>query len=134
MSEIVRAGILSVDPGQNEAARSIGLTSGQITRRIVLPQALRVIVPPTSNEFIAMLKYSSLAFVVSYSELLSQAAKLYTKNLQVIEVLLSVTIWYLVLTTVFSIVQYLIERRLLHEQAPARLISRLRGNFTWGRA
>lgn len=112
MAEIVRGGMLSVPPGQVEAARAVGMTPGLTMRRIILPQALPVIVPPTGNEFIGMLKYTSLAFAVSYMDLLSQAQKIYTSNFAVIEVLLSATVWYLVLVSVSMLVQRQIEKRL----------------------
>jgi polar amino acid transport system permease protein len=111
MAEIVRAGIGSVDHGQTEAAHALGMTSGQTLRRVVLPQAMRVIIPPTGNEFINMLKTSSLAYTIQYSELLLSAVAVYTNNLQVIELLFTVSLWYLVLTSVFSAGQYYLERR-----------------------
>lgn len=123
MAEIVRGGMLSVESGQVAAARALGMTPMQTMRRVILPQAMRVIVPPTGNEVISMLKYSSLAFVVSYKELLSAANQVYVANLQVIELLFVVTVWYLVLTTLLSIGQHLLERRLArslggHSDAP----------------
>src|SRR6266571_4009838 len=87
MAEIVRAGILSVDEGQTEAAHALGMTSSRTMRRIVLPQAMRVIIPPTGNEFISMLKTSSLASAVTYNELLRQATNIYVVNLQILELL-----------------------------------------------
>jgi polar amino acid transport system permease protein len=112
IAEIVRGGILSVDQGQREAAAAIGMSQGKLMRRIVLPQALRVIVPPLGNEFIALLKYSSLAFTISYSELLHSANKIYTANFKIMELLFTASIWYLVLTTVFTVLQQIVERRL----------------------
>ncbi len=112
ISEIVRGGILSVDHGQREAASAIGMSRAKTMRRIVLPQALRVIVPPLGNEFIACLKFTSLAYTISYSELLHSANKIYTANFKVIELLFTVAIWYLALTTVFSILQQILEDRL----------------------
>lgn len=111
MAEIVRAGILSVDRGQTEAASALGMTSATTMRRIVLPQAMRVIIPPTGNEFISMLKTSSLATVVTYSELLRQAGNIYSTNFKVLPLLVVASIWYLSLTTVASVGQYFIERR-----------------------
>jgi polar amino acid transport system permease protein len=111
MAEIVRAGISSVDEGQTEAAHALGMSPGKTMRRIVLPQAMRVIVPPTGNEFINMLKTSSLAYAIQYNELLQSAVKIYSNNLAIIELLFTVSLWYLILTSVFSIVQYQIERR-----------------------
>jgi polar amino acid transport system permease protein len=134
MAEIVRAGIASVDEGQTEASHALGMTSGQTLRRVVLPQAMRVIIPPTGNEFINMLKTSSLAYTIQYSELLLSAVSVYTRNLQVVELLFTVSLWYLVLTSVFSIGQYYLERRFArgaaHELAPtplAKLMHNLRG-------
>jgi polar amino acid transport system permease protein len=112
ISEIVRGGILSVDHGQREAASAIGMSRAKTMRRIVLPQALRVIIPPLGNEFIACLKFTSLAYTISYSELLHSANKIYTANFKVIELLFTVAIWYIALTTVFSILQQLLEDRL----------------------
>ncbi|WP_414720472.1 amino acid ABC transporter permease [Streptomyces sp.] len=110
MAEISRAGIQSVDQGQTEAAHALGMTGSRTMRRIVLPQAMRVIIPPTGNEFINMLKTSSLAYTIQYGELLLAAEKIHSRNLAVIELLMVATIWYLVLTTVFSIGQYYLER------------------------
>src|SRR5205085_10798735 len=111
MAEIIRAGILSVDDGQVEAASALGMTPRLSMRRIVLPQAMRVIIPPTGNEFIAMLKTSSLASVVAYGELLRRSGDIYSTNLQVLPLLIVASIWYLVLTTVATVGQYYIERR-----------------------
>ena len=112
MGEIVRSGILSVDKGQAEAARALGFTQGKTMRRVILPQAMRVIVPPTGNEIINMTKYTSLAFAVSYSELLSNATNEYSRNFKVIELLFTITIWYLVLTTILMFIQARVEERL----------------------
>jgi polar amino acid transport system permease protein len=133
MAEIVRAGIGSVDEGQTEAAQALGMTRGTTLRRIVLPQAMRVIIPPTGNEFINMLKTSSLASTIQYAELLREAIGVYTNNLQVIELLFTISIWYLLLTSVFSVGQYYLERRFSrgssHEQPPTPL-QRLRRNLS----
>jgi polar amino acid transport system permease protein len=111
MAEITRAGILSVDQGQTEAASALGMTSATTLRRVVLPQAMRVIIPPTGNEFISMLKTSSLATVVTYGELLRRAGDIYSTNLKVLPLLVVASLWYLVLTTVASIGQYFLEKR-----------------------
>jgi polar amino acid transport system permease protein len=111
MAEIVRAGILSVDEGQVEAAQALGMTPMLTLRRIVLPQAMRVIVPPTGNEFISMLKTTSLASVVLYGELLYTAGTIYSRTLNPVPVLVVVSLWYLLLTTAASGGQYLLERR-----------------------
>jgi len=111
MAEIVRAGILSVDEGQVEAAHALGMTPLLTMRRIVLPQAMRVIVPPTGNEFISMLKTTSLASAITYGELLRRSSDIYSTNLDVVPLLVVASIWYLVLTTVATIGQYFLERR-----------------------
>jgi polar amino acid transport system permease protein len=112
MAEIVRAGIMSVDPGQREAGLALGLTRGQIMRRIILPQAMRVIVPPTGNQIIGMLKLSSLASVISVTELLAAAGLIYTRTYETIPLLIVASIWYLALTSLLTLVQRGIERRL----------------------
>jgi polar amino acid transport system permease protein len=132
MAEIVRAGILSVDEGQVEAAEALGMTPTRTMRRIVLPQALRVIVPPTGNEFISMLKTSSLASVVLFGELLRRASDIYSTNLQTIELLVVASIWYLVLTSIASVGQYYLERRLARGRArelPPTPFQRMRRNL-----
>ena len=110
MSEIVRAGIISVDEGQTEAALSLGMTRLQTMRRIVLPQAMRVIIPPTGNETISMLKTTSLAFVVAGADLLSAAENIAGANFEPIQLLIVASIWYLVLTSVLYVGQYYLER------------------------
>jgi len=111
MAEIVRAGIVSVNQGQTDAALALGMTPTLTMRRVVLPQAMRVIIPPTGNEFIGMLKTSSLASVVLYGEVLRRANDIYSTNLRVLELLIVASIWYLVLTSVSTVGQYFLERR-----------------------
>ncbi|HWM03621.1 MAG TPA: amino acid ABC transporter permease [Actinophytocola sp.] len=120
MSEIVRAGILSVDSGQTEAAEALGMTRLKILRRIILPQAMRVIIPPTGNETISMLKTTSLASVIAVGDLFTQVQLIYGGNLQQIPLLVVASIWYLVLTSVLSIAQYFIERRYSRGTVPTR--------------
>jgi polar amino acid transport system permease protein len=110
MAEIVRAGIISVDEGQTEAAAALGLTRMQTMRRIVLPQAMRVIIPPTGNETISMLKTTSLAFVIAYPELLGSAQLIYAQNYETIQLLIVASFWYLVMTSVLYVGQYYLER------------------------
>jgi len=119
MAEIVRAGILSVDRGQTEAAQAIGMTPGQTLRRIVLPQAVRVAVPPTGNELIAMFKASALVFVIAGGDLMTNAQLISSQNFQVIELLVVASIWYLVLTTITTVVQRRLELK-LSPQMPRR--------------
>jgi polar amino acid transport system permease protein len=111
MSEIVRAGLQSVDPGQQEAAAALGMSRAQIMKRVVLPQAMRIIVPPTGNQFISMLKTTSLVSVIAGADLLTVAQRLYLTNFEVIALLIVASIWYLVLTTVASVGQYFLEKR-----------------------
>jgi polar amino acid transport system permease protein len=110
-SEVMRAGILSVDEGQSDAAQAYGLSRYQTLRHIVLPQAMRVIIPPTGNELIGMLKYTSLASIVSYGELLRSVGDIYNRTYQVIPLLTVAAIWYLGLVTVLSIGQHYLEKR-----------------------
>jgi len=110
MAEIVRAGILSVDEGQSEAGAALGMSRLQIMRRVVLPQAMRVIVPPTGNETISMLKTTSLVSVIAVSDLLYSVQLIYAVNYRTIPLLLVASIWYLLVTTVLSIGQFYIER------------------------
>ncbi len=112
MAEIVRAGIISVDEGQTEAAQSLGLGRIQIMRRIVLPQAMRVIIPPTGNETISMLKNTSLVLVLgSVFDLLFEASQIYSATYQTIPLLIVASIWYLVMTSVLYVGQYFVEQR-----------------------
>jgi polar amino acid transport system permease protein len=110
MAEIVRAGIISVGEGQTDAALSLGMSRLQIMRRIVLPQAMRVIIPPTGNETISMLKTSSLASVITLTELLLAAENIYAVNFKPIQLLIVASIWYAVMTSVLYVGQYYLER------------------------
>jgi polar amino acid transport system permease protein len=115
MSEIVRAGILSIDPGQLEAARSLGMTFGMAMRRIVLPQAARVIVPPLGNEFNNMLKTTSLLVIISVPELYVTFSRKNASGVSVFhpfELFLAAAFWYLLLTSIWGVIQAFIERRL----------------------
>jgi polar amino acid transport system permease protein len=111
MAEIVRAGILSVDEGQTDAAHALGMTRLKTMRRIVLPQAMRVIIPPTGNETISMLKTSSLVSVIAYTELLYTVQLIYAANYRQIPLLIVASLWYLFVTSILSIGQYFLERR-----------------------
>jgi polar amino acid transport system permease protein len=110
MAEIVRAGIISVEEGQTEAAQALGMTRLQTMRRIVLPQAMRVIIPPTGNETISMLKTTSLVSVIVTTELLYSVQLIYAVNYRTIPLLIVASIWYLIVTTVLTIGQYYLER------------------------
>jgi polar amino acid transport system permease protein len=110
MSEIVRAGILSVDEGQTEAACALGMRRLLIMRRVVLPQAMRVIIPPTGNETISMLKTTSLVSVIASFDLLVSVQRIYNANYQIIPLLIVASIWYLVVTSILTAGQYYVER------------------------
>ena len=135
MTEIVRAGILSVDPGQLEAARSLGMTYPMAMRRIVLPQAARVVVPPLGNEFNNMLKTTSLLVVVAVPELFVTFSQLNGSgptSFHPFELFLACAVWFLLLTTIWSIIQAFIERRLgrgFGGESPPGIFDRLFGRF-----
>jgi polar amino acid transport system permease protein len=112
MAEIVRAGVLAVDRGQADAALALGMSRRLAMRRIILPQALRVIIPPAGNQFISLLKATSLVSVIAGGDLLTAAENISSANLKTLELMLVATFWYLVLTSLTSIGQYVIERRL----------------------
>jgi polar amino acid transport system permease protein len=111
MSEIVRAGILSVDHGQTEAAEALGITRLQTMRRVVLPQAMRVIIPPTGNETIGMLKTTALVSVISVPELLYSAQIIYARTFETVPLLIVASLWYLLITSILTVGQYYLERR-----------------------
>jgi len=128
MAEIVRAGLQSVDTGQSEAAQALGMARGHILRRIVLPQAMRVIVPPTGNETISMLKTTSLVSVLSMPDLLYSVQIIYSRTYQTIPLLIVASLWYLILTSVLTTGQYFLERRFSRggtRSAPRSLWQRL---------
>lgn len=110
MAEIVRGGIQSVDGGQLEAASALGMKRTTTLRRIILPQAMRVIIPPTGNETIAMLKTTSLVVVIGYFELMVAAQTIYAQNFQTVPLLLTAAAWYLFLTSILTVIQVFIER------------------------
>ncbi|UZF92108.1 amino acid ABC transporter permease [Bosea sp. NBC_00550] len=126
MAEIVRGGLLAVDKGQSEAAMALGYTPGQTFRKIILPQAMRVIIPPIGNQTISMLKTTSLVSFVAAQDLLTRVQNIYAKNFLVIELLFVAAIWYLVMTSVATVIQGWIERRLSRASTkrPARLSPR----------
>jgi polar amino acid transport system permease protein len=111
MSEIIRAGIEAIDRGQTESALSVGMTHRLAMRRIVLPQAARVIIPPLGNQFNNMLKTTSLLSFIGVAEMFQNAEVLYSTNFKPVEIFLAVALWYLLLTTVWSLIQVQIERK-----------------------
>lgn len=110
MAEIVRSGIMSVGKGQTEAAEALGMSRNKVMRRIVLPQAMRIIVPPTGNEVIGMLKTTSLLVIIAITELFTTAQNIYNNNYQQVPLLVVASFWYLVVTSVLSIGQVYLER------------------------
>jgi polar amino acid transport system permease protein len=111
-AEMVRAGIQAISVGQTEAAATLGMTRGQILRRIILPQALTILIPPIGNDTISMLKFTSLVSVLAMPDLLYSAQMIYSRTYQTIPLLIVATIWYLVLSTTLTIIEHYIEHRL----------------------
>jgi polar amino acid transport system permease protein len=135
MSEIIRAGILSVDEGQSEAASALGMSRMQTLRRIVLPQAMRVVVPPTGNETISMLKTTSLVAYVPYVELFFQTSAIGSRTFQPFPMLVTASLWYLAMTSVLMVGQYYIERYYARgsvRNLPPTPIQKLRRRFSRG--
>ncbi|WP_086843867.1 amino acid ABC transporter permease [Amycolatopsis kentuckyensis] len=139
MAEIVRSGIQSVDSGQREAASALGMSQTKTLRRIILPQAMRVIIPPTGNETISMLKTTSLVVVIGYFELVVAAQTIYSQNYKTVPLLIVAALWYLFLTSVLTLVQIQIEKRFARGTSrdvvqrqgwAARMFSRGGGNVT----
>lgn len=110
MAEVIRSGIVGIDKGQAEAAHALGMTRGETLRQIVLPQAIPIMLPPTGNEVLNMLKATAMASVIAYSELLQSAQSIATSNFKVIELLMVASIWYLAITTVLSFGQSRLEK------------------------
>jgi polar amino acid transport system permease protein len=133
MSEIVRAGILSVNEGQSEAAQSLGMNRAQTLRRIVLPQAMRVIIPPTGNEVISMLKTTSLASVIAVTDLTYSVELIAARTYQTIPMYVTACLWYLIVTSVLMIGQYYVERHYARgtmRNLPPTPFQRFRGTLT----
>lgn len=114
MAEIIRGGFLAVDAGQRDAARSIGMNHGQVMRKVVIPQAARIIVPATGNQYIMLLKSTSLASAIGYLELLRITTDIYAANFRVVELLAVAGFWYLVMTAFATVLQTVLEKRYPH--------------------
>ncbi len=114
MAEIIRGGFLAVDQGQRDAARSIGMTHAQVMRKVVIPQAARIVVPATGNQYIMLLKSTSLASAIGYLELLRITTDIYAANFRVVELLAVAGFWYLVMTAVATALQTTLEKRYPH--------------------
>jgi polar amino acid transport system permease protein len=111
MAEITRSGLMSVDPGQRDAARALGMTTGQSFRYVIVPQAVRVMIPPSANEFITLLKLTSLASVISLAELLTVTQQDIAVNFRFAELYAAATVYYLVMVSVLMLGQSHLERR-----------------------
>jgi polar amino acid transport system permease protein len=111
MAEISRSGLMAVDPGQRDAARAIGMTTGQSYRYVIVPQAIRVMIPPSANEFITLLKLTSLASVISLAELLTVTQQDIAVNFRFAELYAAATVYYLVMVSVLMVGQSYLERR-----------------------
>jgi len=111
MSEIIRAGLLSVDPGQELAGRALGMSKPKILRRVVVPQAVRIIIPPTGNEFITLLKLTSLASVISLHELLTASQERATADFRYPEAYSAALVYYLAIVSILMMLQSQLERR-----------------------
>ena len=111
LSEIIRSGLMSVDPGQELAGRALGMSDRRILRRIIVPQAIRIAIPPIGNEFITLLKLTSLASIISLHELLTAANQLTAAKFQYTEPLLAALVYYLVIVSILMVVQARLERR-----------------------
>jgi polar amino acid transport system permease protein len=111
MAEIFRGGINGVPAGQSDAARSLGLKRGAALRYVVLPQAMKMVIPPSGNEVIGMLKYTSLASVIAVTELLESATLIFDRTFETVPLLIVAALWYLILTTILTAGQRIIERR-----------------------
>ncbi len=125
MAEIIRAGLISVDSHQSETAQAFGMTRGRTLRRIVIPQAMRAIVPPTGNQLISMIKATSLVSVIAMGDLLYSVQAVYNRTFEVIPLLMVAVLWYLLITSVLSIVQLGIEKYYARGEGKAAANSRI---------
>jgi polar amino acid transport system permease protein len=114
-AEVIRAGIVSVPTGQTRAALALGMRRLMIYRRIILPQAMRVIIPPVGNEVISMVKNTSLVSVIALAELLYTTQLIYARTYQTIPLLIVASLWYLIIVSVLSVGQYFLERKFRHQ-------------------
>ncbi|MFS8147327.1 amino acid ABC transporter permease [Rhizobium sp. BR 249] len=120
MAEIIRGGLKSVAKGQTEAAISLGMTPSQLMRRIILPQAMRIIIPPTGNEAINLLKMTSLVSVITVADLLYAAQSIYARTFETMPLLLVVTCWYLIIVSIMTFGQYHLEQYFSRDEQPLR--------------
>jgi polar amino acid transport system permease protein len=121
MAEIIRSGLLSVDPGQELAGRALGMSRRRILRRIIVPQAVRIVIPPMGNEFITLLKLTSLATVIGVSELLTAAGEFYSSNFSYLEAFSAAALYYLFIVSILMFFQSRLERRFTFTSARRRV-------------
>ena len=136
-SEIARGGLMAVDEGQLEAAKSIGMSRGQSLRHIIIPQAMRVIIPPSGNEIISMLKTTSIAVAIGLPELMYQTENIAARTYQVMPLLIVASLWYLAITTIMSIGQFYVERHYAKgalRPVPPTPLQRLRADLSRARS
>jgi polar amino acid transport system permease protein len=140
-AEIIRSGVISVDRGQLDAAAALGIPGGRRLRRIVLPQAMRSVLPNASNELITLLKGTSIVSVMALGDLFYQTQVIYGRNGRVVALVMVATAWYVILTGLLSVLQYYVERHFARGSAraqPPTPVQRLRaavaGTFAKGSA
>jgi His/Glu/Gln/Arg/opine family amino acid ABC transporter permease subunit len=120
MAEIIRSGLLSVDPGQELAGRALGMSRRRILRRIIVPQAVRIVIPPMGNEFITLLKLTSLASVISVTELLTASQDFYSTNFSYMEAFSAAALYYLFIVSILMFLQSRLEKRYTFTSARRR--------------
>jgi polar amino acid transport system permease protein len=123
MAEIIRSGLLSVDPGQELAGRALGMSRRRILRRVIVPQAVRIVIPPMGNEFITLLKLTSLASVISVTELLTASQEFYSTNFSYEEAFTAAALYYLVIVSILMFIQSRLERRFTFTSARRRRVA-----------
>ncbi len=121
MAEIIRSGLLSVDPGQELAGRALGMSRRRILQRIIIPQAVRIVIPPMGNEFITLLKLTSLASVISVTELLTAAQEFYSTTFSYMEAFAAAALYYLFVVSILMVIQYRLEKRFTFTSARRRV-------------
>jgi polar amino acid transport system permease protein len=121
MVEIIRAGLLSVDPGQELAGRALGMSHRRILRRVIVPQAVRIAIPPMGNEFITLLKLTSLASVISVTELLTASQDFYSTNFSYMEAFTAAAVYYLFIVSILMWIQSRLEKRFTFTSARRRV-------------
>jgi polar amino acid transport system permease protein len=121
MAEIIRSGLLSVDPGQELAGRALGMSRRRILRRVIVPQAVRIVIPPMGNEFITLLKLTSLATVISVTELLTASQNFYSTNFSYQEAFSAAALYYLFIVSILMFFQSRLEKRFTFTSARRRV-------------